>query len=135
MATQVRLARQIPPDPALPVGAWWPQSRRLHDSLAELFALWPPEEGRIRRVLYSPPDWDDHPRSVPVAGRWVKTGSFPDDDTHELVLSMADGKRLRLAVIASETPPASAGRLLAQTSGSVEGDAAVIGWENEGGHS
>lgn len=90
-------------DRHLPDGAWWPENRRLSDQLGRLFALWPPERGRIARVLYSPPDWDDHPRSVEVPGRRVKTGSFPGDDTHRLTLSLFDGSRRSITVIAPDT--------------------------------
>lgn len=46
-----------------PDGAWWPESRRLSDQLARLFALWPPNAGRIalldvsrRSIDIIPPD-------------------------------------------------------------------------------
>lgn len=42
-----------------PYGAWWPCNRTLADQLDDVFAAWPPRAGRIVRVLYSPPDWDD----------------------------------------------------------------------------
>jgi hypothetical protein len=92
-------------DRRFPDGAWWPESRRLDGELDELFALWPPDRGRIIRVLYSPPDWEDRPRSVAVPGRRVKTGSFPHDDTHQLTLSMMDGERRSITVIPPDTPP------------------------------
>lgn len=101
-------------------GAWWPQSRRLADQLATLFELWPPSAGHISRVLYSPPDWDDHPHAAPVQGRYVKTGCFPGDDTHTLVLSMSDGERKTLRVIAPETPRDQALKLLAECGQPVE---------------
>ena len=95
---------------------WWPQSRRLSDELAQLFAAWPPGAGRIARVLYSPPDWDDRPRAVAIPGRsQVKTGNFPHDDTHQLVLTMLDGHRHTVAVIPPETAPAAAEAMLART--------------------
>jgi hypothetical protein len=106
MATQsppLRFALRPVHDRALPDGAWWPESRSLDDQLGGLFALWPAEAGRIVRVLYSPPDWDDHPRSVAVPGRRIKTGSFPHDDTHQLTLSMLDGQRRSITVIPSDT--------------------------------
>ncbi|WGL51415.1 DUF5994 family protein [Nocardioides sp. BP30] len=91
---------------------WWPQSRRLDEELSDLFALWPPGAGRIARVLYSPPDWDDRPRSVPVGAGRIKTGCFPDDDTQLLVLSMIDGRRLKVRVIQPDTPAELAAKLL-----------------------
>jgi hypothetical protein len=99
-------------DQALPDGAWWPASRSLGDELGGLFALWPTDAGRIVRVLYSPPDWDDQPRSVAVLGRRVKTGSFPHDDTHELTLALMDGQRRTISVIPPETPHHDAAELL-----------------------
>jgi hypothetical protein len=106
MATQVPSARfALRPvlDRELPDGAWWPESRSLVDQLGGLFDLWPADAGRIVRVLYSPPDWDDSPRSVAVSGRRVKTGSFPHDDSHELTLALLDGQRRTITVIPPET--------------------------------
>jgi hypothetical protein len=122
MATQApspRFALRPVLDRELPDGAWWPQSRSLGDQLGELFDLWPTEAGRIVRVLYSPPDWDDHPRSVAVSGRRVKTGSFPHDDTHELTLALLDGQRRTITVIPPETPTTEATGVLDGMSGTV----------------
>ena len=77
-----------------------------------LFTLWPAEAGRITRVLYSPPDWEDHPRSVSVPGRRVKTGSFPHDDTHLLTLSLRDGRRRRITVIPPDASPQDAQKVI-----------------------
>ena len=115
MSTQVpspRFALRAVPDRGLADGAWWPESRSLGDELTGLFSLWPAEAGRIVRVLYSPPDWDDRPRSVAVPGRRIKTGSFPRDDTHQLTLSMLDGRRRSITVIPSDTPADVAGDVL-----------------------
>lgn len=142
-----RFARGTTTVRSAPYAFWWPYSRRLSDELATLFELWPPDAGRIARVLYSPPDWDDRPRSAAVPGRSVKTGSFPADDTHQLVLTMLDGRRLVVGVIAADTPTAQAARLLGDAAGgpaSVAGaagqrgrggwDEARAAWDNEGGH-
>ncbi len=115
MATQTHATRfALSPvrDRATPAGAWWPESRSLGDQLGHLFALWPPEQGRITRVLYSPPDWDDRPRSVAVPGRRVKTGAFPHDDTHQLTFTMLDGQRRAITVIPSDTPAGQAAEVL-----------------------
>jgi Family of unknown function (DUF5994) len=108
MATQTqpsRLSLRPARDQRPPGGAWWPESRVLSDHVANLFALWPEDAGRIVRVLYSPPDWDDHPRSVDVgSGRRIKTGSFPHDDTKQLTLTMMTGERRAITVIAPHTP-------------------------------
>lgn len=114
------------------VGAWWPRSRQLGEALPELFALWPREAGRISRVLYSPPDWDDHPRMVAIPGRRVKTGAFPRDDTHELVLSMADRTRRRISVIPADTSAREAHQIL-DGFDAVDRGAAHPVWDNEGG--
>jgi Family of unknown function (DUF5994) len=132
-----RLALRPAFDPRMPDGAWWPENRRLGEQLGNLFALWPPEAGRISRVVYSPPDWDDHPHSVTVPGRTVKTGSFPRDDTHLLTLSMRDGHRRSITVIPPDTPTEEAEELLnALTSHArsrLSGRDDEQGWENEGG--
>jgi hypothetical protein len=122
VATQLeptRLALRPVRDQALPDGAWWPASRSLGDELRGLFALWPDDAGRIVRVLYSPPDWDDQPRSVAVSGRRVKTGSFPHDDTHELTLALMDGQRRTISVIPPETSTEDATEQLDGITGTV----------------
>jgi len=111
-----RFALRSPYLRGLPDGAWWPRGRQLSHELAGLFALWPPEAGWISRVLFSPPDWDDHPRSVDTGHRRVKTGSFPQDDTHQLILTMLDGRRLTISVIPPDTPHLVVRRLLADFS-------------------
>jgi hypothetical protein len=143
MATHVSHARfALRPvfDRRLPDGAWWPENRRLSDQLELLVALWPPERGRITRVLYSPPDWEDHPRSVEVPGRRIKTGSFPRDDTHQLTLSLLDGGRRSITVIPPDTPVRDAQEVLDQVTG-VQADRRSgaraeqqPAWEDEGGH-
>jgi hypothetical protein len=81
----------------------------LAGELAALFALWPEGQwGRIARVLYSPPDWDDHPHKVAVGQRFVKTGSFPRDDTHLLIIRTSTQRRLILSVIAPTSTPSDA---------------------------
>jgi hypothetical protein len=139
-----RFALRSIPDRRLHDGAWWPESRHLTDQLGQLFALWPASAGRIVRVLYSPPDWDDHPRAVLVPGGRVKTGCFPQDDTRQLILSMLDGSRRTITVVPPETSAAVAAGILSEVD-----DAAGLApragarpgadqdhpvWDNEGGH-
>ena len=115
-------------------GAWWPASRSLTDELPAFFAAWPPERGRIYRILYSPPDWDDRPHSVPVSGRRVKTGSFPRDDTHVLTVTLSDRTQRIITVIAPDTSPDEAGRIIGDVGAADHRDAGEQGeWENEGG--
>jgi hypothetical protein len=80
-------------------GGWWPQSRDLTTELADLVDNFPPELGRIVRVVYSPPDWDDAPRRVPTRRGYVKAGFDADDDTHVLVLTTSDREELCVLVV------------------------------------
>jgi len=64
-------------------------------------------------VQYSPADWDDQPRMVAVGGGWlVKTENLLHDDAHRIVLTLADGTRQALEVIAPATSPDVAARRL-----------------------
>lgn len=80
-------------------GAWWPQSRDLAVELADLVAHFPPRFGRIVRALFSPPDWDPAPRRIPVAGGYVKVGSFPRDDSHLIHLTTSSRTVLHVLVV------------------------------------
>lgn len=113
-----------------PHGAWWPRTRSLGDQLAELIGEWPTAHGRVTRILYSPPDWDDHPHSVLVNGRRMKTGAFPHDDTHQVTLVLHDGQRRQITVIAPQTSRHDAMDLLRPDRAPDDGTT----WENEGGH-
>lgn len=88
-------------------GGWWPQSRHLALELADLVDHFPAGHGQIMRALYSPPDWDDRPRRVPIARGHLKVGSFPRDDTHLMLLTTGSGDRrvLRLLVVPPELSP------------------------------
>jgi hypothetical protein len=124
--SSLRLQLNPTPSPGAPDGAWWPRSRDLHAESADLVDHFPHAAGHINRLLYSRPDWDDATtdgrgvRRIVAARGPVKTGSFPRDDTHLMVLTMATGHRLKLLVIPSDTEPADAERLLgaAGTTGS-----------------
>lgn len=84
-------------------GAWWPQSRDLAVELADLVDHFPPELGRVMRVLVSPPDWEPGaPRRVPVADGYVKVGSFPGDDTHLVYLTTTNRTVLQVLVVPPE---------------------------------
>jgi hypothetical protein len=112
-------------------------NRTLADQLDDLFSAWPPRAGRIVRVLYSPPDWDDRPRSVAIAGRRVKTGSFPRDDTHQLQLTLGHGVRRAITVIPPETTTQAAHDILTAVAADGRVDAPrteQAAWDNEGGH-
>ena len=115
------------------VGRWWPRTRSLAEELPALVDAWSPDSTRIQRVLYSPPDWDDHPRSVPLSSRWLKTGSFPRDDTHLLTITLANRSECLVTVIPPATTAAAARRLLAGRPQARGDEAASRGWDNEGG--
>ena len=82
----------------------------------------PTEAGRINRLLFSRPDWDDGVvdgrglRRIKAARGPVKVGSFPRDDTHQMVLAMASGRQLRLLVVPSDADDAEAHQLLKTSS-------------------
>lgn len=100
-------------------GAWWPQSRNLQVEAADLVDHFPADMGHVSRLLFSRPDWDDSTgddgrgvRQVGTARGPVKTGSFPSDDTGLMIVTLSTGRRLRLRVIPSSTPPGEAEPLL-----------------------
>nr|WP_256206520.1 DUF5994 family protein [Nocardioides luteus] len=86
-------------------GGWWPQSRDLAVELADLVDHFPTASGRVVRALFSPPDWEVPARRIPVAGGYVKVGSFPRDDTHIIQLKTSDRKVLYVLVVPPDTPP------------------------------
>ena len=118
--TRVPLRLELRPAPVAGHvdGGWWPQSRDLRVESADLVDHFPPETGRINRLLFSRPDWDDGVvdgrglRRIQAARGPVKVGSFPGDDTHQMILAMASGRQLRLLVVPSNTDESEAHRLL-----------------------
>ena len=123
-----------------PDGAWWPRSRDLQTEAADLVDHFPESAGLIKRLLFSRPDWDGTAtsgggvRSISSARGRVKVGSFPSDDTHLMILTMASGRRLKLLVIPSATSRAEGERLLhgAGELDATPGDAAAWDrWDNE----
>jgi hypothetical protein len=100
----VRLRLSESPGRAVLDGGWWPQTRDIGVELADLVDHFPVHLGRVHRALYSSPDWNTRPRSVPTARGRVKTGSFPRDDTHLVVLRMSTRTSLRLLVVPPEHP-------------------------------
>ncbi len=128
-------------------GGWWPRSRDLDVELADLVDRLPAVVGRVDRARYSPPDWDTHPHSVRVARGRLKTGSFPSDDTHMMVLSMSTRTQLRLLVVPPDQPRGEQAMTIAAdpsnrwpaavilAPGTVEGEGAVGAdhWTDDGG--
>jgi Family of unknown function (DUF5994) len=80
-------------------GGWWPQSRELTVELRDLVDHFPAELGRIVRVLFSAPDWDDAPKRVPTARGYVQAGFDAHDDTHVVVLTTSDRQELCVLVV------------------------------------
>jgi hypothetical protein len=120
----LRLSLSESPSPGEVAGAWWPQSRDLQVEAADLIDHLPASVGYVNRLLFSRPDWDDcvvggrGTRRVHAARGPVKVGSFPADDTSEMVLALASGKRLRLLVVPPATDAAEADRLMRRAAGS-----------------
>lgn len=113
----------------LPDAVWWPQNRSLIEQLPHLVSSWPTGAGHIARILYSPPDWDDRPRKVDVGDRIMKTGCFPQDDTHVVTLTLANGERRTVSVIQPDTDAGEARSRLSAGDGDDHSD-----WDSEGGH-
>lgn len=80
-------------------GGWWPYSRDLTAEVGDLVDHFPSDRGRVVRALFSPPDWEIAPRRVPTARGYVKTGSFVRDDTHLVLLTLADRTVLHVLVV------------------------------------
>lgn len=111
----LRLALDASPPPGSPEGAWWPWSRDLAAEAADLVDHFPTSVGRINRLLYSRPDWDvtgSAIRRVAASRGPVKIGSFPSDDTHLMVLTLASGRRMKLLVVPSDAVRREGERLL-----------------------
>jgi hypothetical protein len=112
----LRLQLSDSPAPGRVDGAWWPRSRDLQQEAADLVDHFPTASGRVNRLLFSRPDWDDPDpagrgmRKVVAARGAVKVGSFPSDDTHLMILTLASGQRLKLLVIPSDTEAAEGER-------------------------
>ena len=94
-------------------GAWWPYSRDLAGELRVLVDHFPVADGHIDRVVFSRPDWDTCPRKVQVSRGLMKTGSFPSDDTHLLVLGLSTRRQLALLVVPAGTDAETAEELMA----------------------
>jgi Family of unknown function (DUF5994) len=120
-------------------GAWWPQSRNLQIEAADLIDHLP-DIGYVNRLLFSRPDWDDSAvgdrgvRRIAAARGPVKVGSFPSDDTRLMILVLATGRRVRLRVIASDTAPDEANRLLREITSADPSDGTDLDrarWDHE----
>ena len=112
MSRPLRLHLAPDPSDSLLDGVWWPYSHDLETELADLVDRFPPEVGRVSRVLFSRPDWQTHPRHVHVGRGLLKTGSFPSDDTHVVRLKLGLQHELKVLVIPAETSADTAQRLV-----------------------
>jgi hypothetical protein len=115
VALRVRLHNDYQPGPV--DGAWWPQSRDLLVESVDLVEYFPHHLGRIKKLLFSRPDWDVVGRRpgahhIRTQRGSVEVGSFPSDDTHLMIVTMRSGQRHRLLVIPTETPPDVAARIM-----------------------
>ncbi|WP_205471663.1 DUF5994 family protein [Nocardioides sp. SYSU D00038] len=79
-------------------GGWWPRSRRLEVELVSLLAGLPAAHGVVERVLCSPADWDDAPRSTTTGDRSVEVLPVLEDDPHVVEVETTD-RVLRLLVV------------------------------------
>jgi hypothetical protein len=95
----LRLALSPTPGRSPVDGAWWPQTRELDVELADLVEHWPDHMGSVYRALYSRSDWTSRPRTVATARRRIRTGTFPRDDTHLVVLSLSSRRTVGLLVV------------------------------------
>ncbi|HSE69648.1 MAG TPA: DUF5994 family protein [Nocardioidaceae bacterium] len=93
-------------------GAWWPQSRDLETELADLVDHYPVTAGRVVRAVYSRPDWSSTPRRVAVKTGAVKTGSYPQDDSHRIMLGMSGREIVQLLVVPPDTAPERASAVM-----------------------
>lgn len=91
-------------------GAWWPRSDDLQREVADLVDHFP--SGRIDHLVYSRPDWTNTAKRVRTRRGSIKVGSFPRDDTHVVLLSLASRRVLRVLVVPATTDTAGAHLML-----------------------
>lgn len=114
-------------------GAWWPHARDLAAEAAQLVEEFPDEIGRVSRLVFSTPDWDqgEGPRVRRLATRLgtVKLGTFPRDDTHTMVVTLTSHERLMILVVPPGTDPerAEAAMALAATPTNTDSAATLLG--------
>ncbi|MET7764363.1 DUF5994 family protein [Streptomyces sp. NPDC005393] len=95
-------------------GAWWPHSRDLTDELPILLASLNHRWGRITRVTVHTEMWPACPRRMPFTDRVVHINrSGADGSRHKICLLSYGVGRCDLLVVAPDTPPAEARRLMA----------------------
>ena len=110
-------------------GAWWPYSRDLAAEAVDLVDHSPLSLDEIFRVVYSTPDWEPPSRRVKAAKVFLSLGSFPRDDTHQvLLMSMSSSRVLRLLVVPPEWGEQTAEHAMriAATSSNVKSASAIL---------
>lgn len=101
-------------------GFWWPHSRDLYAEATQLVDEFPKVLGRVTRILFSAPDWDNElnqqtKRWLQTKNSRIKIGSFPDDDTNLLILRTDRETRLVLLVVPPGSSVADASEHVSQT--------------------
>ena len=98
-------------------GAWWPHSRDLIRELLPLLSTLNIEGHPVSRVVYRRSFWVCDTRHVQVGGRAVRLGAFtmPDANIVSFIDDTGSRRRLDVLVIAPDTDPAVAERILTQT--------------------
>jgi uncharacterized protein DUF5994 len=122
----LRLQLSESPGRATLDGGWWPRSRDIDIEVADLVDHFPADRGQVYRVLYSRPDWDTQPHSVPVARGRLKVGSFPGDDSHMIVLRMSTRQDLRLLVVPFDHPVGKQAMTVAAGAGNRRSSAQIL---------
>jgi uncharacterized protein DUF5994 len=100
-ATRVPLRLRLadPDRPQALDGGWWPQSTNLAVEMGDLVDGFPPEQARIVRAVYSPPDWEDAPKRVTTARGYIETAAFAREFSPVMILTTSDRRKLCLLVI------------------------------------
>jgi len=116
-ATLLRLQLTPAPGSGGPLdGAWWPRSRDLELELADLVDHFPHEVGHIARAIFSRPDWLTSPHRVKIGRGIMRTGSFPKDDTHVMLLKLSTGRQLAVLVVPPDTEAEAAREIMGTAS-------------------
>lgn len=93
------------------LGGWWaPYSRDLSREAAHLVDAFPADRGRIDRLVYAPPDWEDVLATEVFTrhGR-IKVGYMPESRGTGLVLVRITGAGIVLLGVSWMTEPRLAG--------------------------
>lgn len=93
-------------------GAWWPRSRDLVAELPALLSVLAVRLGDVLRVSYNLSEWNSAPRRVAADSRRLRLDGFNSRPAHTVDLVAADGHRLTLLVVPSNTDPAAAHRTM-----------------------